>query len=275
MKTLRCISTAVLACLVLAAPAAAASTFELKASTESTPIGGRGAVSYVVSGSPALYFNEEYVLVISRVPQTEVKCPRAGASEEEWAIVAKGTIGNTPFEATAVLAHERYESKGRYTLCAMRIAHERCTKNSSPDDQCAGTYATLTVKESAKEATAREAEEAQEERETARKKAEREAEEKAAKERATAEEERRRYEAEHPPAPPAPPVVAPAPAPAPTVTLPPAPPVLTGSLANATSVQSLTTTQKLHKALAKCKRQHPKRKRVKCERAARKAASHR
>lgn len=66
----------------------------------------------------------------------------------------------------------------------------------------------------------------------------------------------------------------PPPPPAPVVAPALAPPV-TSAVAPKPVVKPLTTAQKLHKALAKCKREHPKSKRVKCERAARRAAKHR
>lgn len=65
----------------------------------------------------------------------------------------------------------------------------------------------------------------------------------------------------------------PPPPPPPAATLPPSP-VVTPPAIPATVSKPLTAAQKLHAALAKCKHQKNKRKRVKCERTAKAVARH-
>lgn len=277
MKTLSCISTAVLACLVVAAPASAASPITpiSLAITPQTEEAGGPVVSYTVSGKAPEEHHEVYVRVLEEATPSEQCSDYYSLSAKDIGqfrtIYSLSLKGNKKFSHTEGVPIVDDATKGTYLVCAYLTKQSQTVRVASAES-------TLTVTESATERKAREATEEEEAREA------REAKEREARELHEAEvrkaqereaEARKRYEEEHQaaPTPLAPPVVTPAPAPAPTVTAPPAATVLTGSLANTTSV--LTPTQKLHKALAKCKRQHPKSKRVKCERAAKRAAKHR
>jgi hypothetical protein len=197
MKTLRCISTAVLACLALAVPASAAEV-SLSLSTTSTTLGT--PITATASGVATTNYG---VAIIKEAP-----CTKANATTMVFGVNEGG-----PFDQTVTLPATGYPTVGTYNVCA-EVDHWTTVAQA--------TLAVLAVP--------------------------------------------------LPPPPPPAPVVAPAPAP--PVTSAPAPPV-TSAVAPKPVVKPLTTTQKLHKALAKCKRQHPKSKRVKCERAAKRAAKHR
>lgn len=190
MKNLRCISTAVLACLVLAAPASAADEVHLILSPTSTTLGGT-PITATASGVAT----SNYAVWTMR---TEGACTEANAMSSPF---GRNHFAGA-FEQAGVISPTRYPTVGTYKVCA-EIDEWAETSEA--------TFAVLAV----------------------------------------------------PPPPPPPGVNNAPPPPPPVVTAPP--PV----------VKPLTAAQKLKAALAKCKHQKNKRKRVKCERAARASAKHR
>ena len=203
MINLRRISTAVLFCLVLAAPASAASPIHLSVPA-SAYLGS--PVTYQLSGEPEPTRHFRVGFLHTEVPGA---CAKALKGESSPATtVASGQVLSGKFEEHGSLPTTLYEALGTYYVCAAVQ-----TEEPAP----AETYASFTVV---------------------------------------------------PAPPPPPPVVTPPTPPAPVVT-PPAP-VVTPPVVH----PPLTSAQKLHAALAKCKKQKNKRKRVKCERTARSAARH-
>ena len=196
MKTLRSISTAVLLCLALAAPASAAEV-NLSLSPTTTTLGGSPVMATLTGNSQAPH--NTHLLAVANTAKSGSCEGYQGRTilevQEEPSSKVNVTVEIPPADYTVI---------GTYRVCSFVRAEP---SEHSPYES--GIFTVLAVP---------------------------------------------------PPAPPAP-VITPAPAP---VVTPPAP-----------VVKPLTSAQKLHTALAKCKRQKNKRKRAKCERQARKAARHR
>lgn len=204
MINLRSISTAVLSCLVLAAPASAAESSIHLSLPESAYLGTPVSATVAVSGeAPA---HRKYGVAFLHAGTPVANCGKAvEEGSASVTAVASSTVVST-VEGSVALPLVNYETLGTYTLCAY-------VQRNEPTP--AEAHASFTVVNP----------------------------------------------------PPPPPVVTPPAPPAPVVT-PPAP-VVTPPV-----IHALTSAQKLHAALAKCKKQKNKRKRVKCERTARTAAKH-
>jgi hypothetical protein len=206
MKTLRSISTAVLLCLVLASPAAAATEPTISA-TVSTPSATLGTpVSYTVSGAgePSQTYS---VRIVSLATHAASECVH-GNSNSQLVFQFGGSLGGSSvslksFSTTNEIPSSDYSTIGTYAVCSILQGGAKDTYSEPV------TFAVVA------------------------------------------------------PAPPVQPTPPPAPAVTPSVA-PLAPPLAAPSVAASTSVQ------KLHAALAKCKKQKNKKKRAKCERAAKK-----
>lgn len=202
MKTLRSISTAVLLCLVFAAPAAAD---ELSLSSTSIFPGETVSVTVAVQAHPEIRQG-----IVAMVRLTSAECLKeasgkvSGAAEEHP--LAQAGNYTFPFPQANL-----YEAFGTYRVCEYYLTED---KGSQASSQLATMFTVVARPVPPSPVVA--------------------------------------------PASPAP-VVAPVSSP-PTTTLPPLAPVS----------KPLTKAQKLHAALAKCKHQKNKHKRVKCERQARK-----
>ncbi len=194
MKTLRCISTVVLSCLFLAAPASAAPSIHLSL-PESAYLGS--AVTATVSGESEATRKYDVRFLHAEVPAAE--CGKE-AESKSTNVYGSTVPASGKFETSVPLPTTLYEALGTYTICATVQTNEPAN---------AETHASLTV-------------------------------------------------VTPPPPPPPAPAATPVSGPAATI-IPPLAPVS----------KPLTAAQKLHAALAKCKHQKNKRKRVKCERAAR------
>lgn len=217
------------------------------------------AVSYKILGTDTTSKGEE-IWAYARIPGTS-KCQ--STAEEEDSItghILGAEIKGPTFEYKGAVPSELYESPGTYLACAYIVL-----AGSKPTIRAASSFTFVVISKLKHEEEVAAKHKAEEEAATTK----RHEEEAAATKKREAEEEaakRRAEEAAKALSLPSPPL-----SPAPVVT-PTAPPVVAPA---APVVNPLTASQKLHAALAKCKKQykHNKKKRVVCEKQAKKKYS--
>jgi hypothetical protein len=119
MKTLRSISTAVLFCLVLAAPAAANSTINLTVSSASAVLGT--PVTYTVSGEARA--GETYEVRIMHVGLPSTKCenatPESALVGHVESIAGEGSLHPFPTKSEETIPIKDYAEVGSYAMCAV------------------------------------------------------------------------------------------------------------------------------------------------------------